>query len=83
MDGVEVLSSYLFSMIPANAVSYSLLDKSDSSLELRGKSGVYRWVNRYNGKSYVGSSINLINRLKKYYNKNHLIKENMLIYKAL
>nr|YP_010608718.1 ribosomal protein S3 [Drechslerella dactyloides]WAN89798.1 ribosomal protein S3 [Drechslerella dactyloides] len=30
------------------------------------KSGIYRWVNLINGKSYIGSSINLYRRLKEY-----------------
>lgn len=51
------------------------------------KSGVYRWVNSKNGKSYVGSSINLANRLKIYYSVNYLkatlLVDNSRIYRAL
>lgn len=36
------------------------------------KSGVYRWINLVNGKSYVGSSVNLGYRLKQYYSVSYL-----------
>lgn len=36
--------------------------------ENKGKSGIYRWNNLVTGKSYVGSAINLGNRLNVYYN---------------
>jgi hypothetical protein len=36
--------------------------------ENKGKAGIYRFVNIVNGKSYVGSSVNLSIRLGKYYN---------------
>lgn len=51
----------------------------------RGKSGVYRWTNLINGKSYVGSSVSLSRRLSQYYNLNLLIKsrQNSLIHKAI
>jgi len=48
------------------------------------KSGVYRWTNKVNGKIYIGSSINLANRLKQYYGKRLASLKNVsLIYKAL
>jgi len=49
--------------------------------------GVYRWVNLVNGKTYVGSSVNLTRRFKAYYSVYYLEYEgkrnNSLIYKAL
>ena len=54
--------------------------------ENRNKSGVYRWVNKINGKSYIGSSISLNNRLIIYYSLNSLtlkIKGSIIIYRAL
>jgi len=35
---------------------------------LNGKSGIYKWTNNLNGKSYVGSSINLHRRIQEYFN---------------
>lgn len=41
----------------------------------RGKSGVYRWTNLINGKSYVGSTVNLTKRLQAYYSPKQLIHQ--------
>nr|ATI20190.1 ribosomal protein S3 [Juglanconis oblonga] len=55
--------------------------------ENKGKAGVYRWVNNLNGKSYIGSSINLSVRLHNYFNIRYLNKElkigNSIIYRTL
>jgi hypothetical protein len=50
------------------------------------KSGVYRLINKINGKSYVGSSISLGNRFNDYYSLSSLtrkIKGSIIIYRAL
>ena len=49
----------------------------------RGKSGIYMWTNLKNGNRYIGSSIDLSSRFLKYFNKNALEKNNMLISLAL
>jgi len=60
------------------------LQKADILKENKGKSGIYRWTNQTNGKSYVGSSTNLKIRLSRYYSEVLLIKyDYMLINKAL
>ncbi len=52
--------------------------------ENKGRSGVYRWVNLINGKSYIGSGVDLRIRISKYFNRNDLKRNNnMLICKAL
>jgi group I intron endonuclease len=53
--------------------------------ENRGKSGIYRWINKETGKSYVGSSANLSKRFNLYFNYNHIAetKRNMRIDRAL
>jgi len=54
--------------------------------ENRNKSGVYRWVNKINGKSYVDSSKSLSNRFSLYYSLNSLKKEvkgSIIIRRAL
>ena len=38
----------------------------------KGKSGIYRWTNLINGKSYIGNSANLNRRFREYYNIHHL-----------
>jgi len=49
----------------------------------KGKSGVYRWINKVNGKTYIGSSVNLGKRLGNYYNLDYISSSEMLISKAL
>jgi len=59
------------------------IQKLQAIKENRGKSGVYRWTNKLNGKSYVGSSINLVQRFTNYYSFNYISKNKMSISKAL
>uniref|UniRef100_UPI0030E2B6C2 hypothetical protein n=1 Tax=Dematophora necatrix TaxID=2751867 RepID=UPI0030E2B6C2 len=51
----------------------------------KGRTGIYRWVLKESGKSYIGSSANLSTRFKQYFNYNHISypKRNLRIYKAL
>jgi group I intron endonuclease len=68
-------------------LSYANADilKTDIVRENRGKTGIYRWVHLVSGKSYLGSSVNLGIRLKRYYSYRNLTdpKQNMFINKAL
>jgi len=61
------------------------LDKSNNLKEIKGKGGIYRWINNTNGKSYVGSSVDLSKRLYRYYSLAHIIdrSKHSLICKAL
>ena len=65
----------------------SLLNKPNVLKENKDKSGIYRWVNTINNESYIGSSINLSNRLRKYYSLNYLNNklkiDNSRIYRAI
>lgn len=59
-------------------------DKLDILNYVKGKAGIYMWINILNGKKYVGSSVNLRRRLLEYYNVNRLLNEySMPIYVAL
>jgi hypothetical protein len=40
--------------------------------ENRGKSGIYMWTNKINGKRYIGSSVNIPKRLSHSYTKKHM-----------
>lgn len=66
---------------------YSDLKSEKASIltDNKGKSGVYKWTNKINGKIYIGSSVNLSNRLRNYFNISYLsdLKDIMIIYKAL
>ena len=49
----------------------------------KGKSVVYRWFNKINKKTYVGSTSNLTTRMYKYFSVKHLLKSNIPINNAL
>ena len=48
-------------------------DKLNILKIIKGKSGIYMWSNKLNGKKYVGSSVDLRRRLLEYYNVNRLL----------
>ena len=49
----------------------------------RGQSGIYRWVNNLNQKTYVGSGVDLAKRLGSYYNESELNRNPRPIKDAL
>lgn len=73
--------------LPIITYNNSWLNKSNALKDNKNKSGIYRWINRINNKSYVGGSVNLTNRLRNYYSKNYLNRRvlisNSHIYRAL
>lgn len=73
----------LSSVVPVIKYGNADVQKLQVIKENRGKSGVYRWTNNVNGKSYVGSSINLVKRFTSYYSFNYISKSKMSISKAL
>jgi group I intron endonuclease len=73
------LSTIVPSLVYSNADTEKLYIVKNN----RGKSGVYCWVNNESGVRYVGSSIDLGARLLSYYSLRNLMRENMVIYKAL
>ena len=73
-------------VFPVAIYSNAKSEKETAIKENKNKMGVYRWKNLVNGKSYVGSSVNLSRRFKSYYNANYLnlsSAKTMLINKAL
>jgi group I intron endonuclease len=73
------------SVKPVKVYESPYLQRAQINKELRGLSGIYRWVNKESGKSYVGSAVILPKRLSKYFSKKYLSvsSSNMLICKAL
>jgi hypothetical protein len=60
------------------------VQKMEIMKENKGKSGIYRWTNILNGKTYIGSAKNLSIRLRDYYSISYLTRhDTSLIYKAL
>ena len=74
---------HTFPVVPAMVYINADLHKKSIIEENRGKAGIYRWTNNINGKSYVGSAVNLSKRLYQYYNLEHISKGSMTIYRAL
>jgi hypothetical protein len=64
-----------------------LINKTDILKNNKNKIGIYRWVNIITNESYVGSSINITKRLRKYYSINYLESKTLLcnsrIYRAI
>lgn len=59
------------------------LQKDQILKENKNKVVVYRWVNKVNNKTYVGSSVDFTTRLYKYYSLKHLMKNKTPIHNAL
>ena len=63
------------------------ISEADILKALKGKSGIYKWTNLVNGKSYVGSSANLRRRIQEYFNlertRRELERGESMVYKAL
>lgn len=77
----------LFQLHIASVITYNNADR-DKYLAVkqnRGKSGIYRWIHKKSGKSYIGSSVDLSNRFSQYYNYNHITnpKQKRAIYRAI
>jgi len=76
-----------FTFVPFISYSNADVKKTDILKDNKAKVGIYRWVNLITGKSYVGSSGNLSDRFRQYFNINFLerevVRNNSYIYKSL
>jgi group I intron endonuclease len=80
----SVDSGLLLLVKPVVVYANADIQKESILKENKGKSGVYRWVNKETGKSYVGSGTNLARRFYNYYSAALLIKHDcMVINRAL
>jgi group I intron endonuclease len=59
-------------LIPVVTYPDAFLNKSVILKDTKNKAGIYRWVNKVNGNTYIGSSVNLGRRLKVYYDFSFL-----------
>lgn len=61
-----------------------LLQRSEMVKDLKGKSGIYCWINKVNGKYYIGSGAFLNNRINDYFQESYYRdKANLIIVKAI
>ena len=72
---------------PAALYPDAFLNKNILLKDNKNKAGVYRWVNKVNDSSYIGSSVNLNQRLRSYFNfsfiTRSLVRNKSLIYSAI
>lgn len=63
----------------------ALICKKEILEENKNKAGIYRFYNKLNGNFYIGSSKNLSNRFKSYFNLSYIsrVKNNLTISRAL
>ena len=59
-------------ILPVKSYGNAKLLKEMVLKDNSGQSGIYRWLNNLNKKTYVGSGVNLAKRLGSYYNENEL-----------
>jgi group I intron endonuclease len=70
-------------MTPIKCYDDALSNKNVILLENKNKSGVYRWINKYNNNTYVGSGLNLSKRIGEYFRLSELQKNKRPINSAL
>jgi group I intron endonuclease len=74
------------SIVPIHSYINPDQQKEEICNNNKNKSGVYRWVNKVNAKSYIGSSASLEKRILLYYylsSLNRKVKGSIIIYRAL
>lgn len=77
------MNNNLINIEPVMTYSNADIDKVRILSDNRNKLGIYRWVNKKNGNTYIGSSINLSVRFYTYFSIGSLVKSNRLIDRAL
>lgn len=74
-------------LIPAVVYLDAHLNKPIVLKDTKNKAGVYRWVNKINGNTYIGSSVDLGRRFRVYYDYSYLStrinKSKSRIYSAI
>ena len=74
------------SVVPIRSYLYPDKQKEEICINNKNKSGVYRWINKINGKSYVSSSTSLSRKILFYFSLSSLKREvngSIIIYRAL
>jgi GIY-YIG catalytic domain len=66
--------TFLAALSPVVSYYNADQEKLDILQDNKFKSGVYKWIHRDSGRSYIGSSVNLTNRFYTYYNLKVMLK---------
>lgn len=70
-------------MKPVTIYDNAEVDKLNILADNSNKPGIYRWINKINGNTYIGSSVNISVRMYTYYSLRCLAKSNRPIDRAL
>ena len=68
--GIDLI--LLAAIIPIKSYSNAEADKATILKDNKNKSGIYMWKNIINGKQYIGSAVDLSERLSFYFSKKAL-----------
>ena len=71
------------SVIPLIVYQNIEMERASILKNNKGKTGIYRWTNLINLKTYIGSANNLTTRFWVYFSRRRLINSNMIIYKSI
>ena len=82
MNLLYVRTNILISSLPTSYVKqYANADlhKKQILAGNKGKSGIYCWENKNNGKFYIGSAVDLNKRLQRYYTYSYLVNNSSML----
>jgi group I intron endonuclease len=74
------------SFVPAIIYDNADTDKLRIFIDNKNRAGVYQWIHKETGKTYIGSSVDLTKRLRLYYSITYLLnkkKGKSYIYSAI
>lgn len=74
-DTLTSTLSLQYAAIPLLVYDHAEKQRTEIIKDNSNKSGVYRWINKVNGKCYIGSSVDLGYRLKQYYSPKYLTRK--------
>lgn len=69
---IDYLGGLILAIFPVATYSNAKIHNKNIRTVNKGKSGIYRFSNLLNGKSYVGSAVDLSKRLSTYYSKKYM-----------
>ena len=72
LTNADYFSGYLALITPVKVYCNADTQKKTILKENKDKSGIYRWVNKITGATYVGSGVDLTRRLRDYYSTGEL-----------
>lgn len=86
-DYSQVTRDKSMEILPVVVYTDAFSDKPSILKNTKNRVGIYRWVNKVNGNTYIGSSVNLGRRLRVYYDfsflSTRLQKSKSRIYSAI